>query len=56
MLVPHARNMDLRYTHVALRTHTRTRARVPLRLCLIVSRSLVITFDAGGHGQNTWPR
>lgn len=29
--------------------HTRV-----MHLCLIVSRSLVITFDAGGHGQNTW--
>lgn len=36
----------------------RARARTPAHLCLIISRGdrwgLVVTFDAGGHGQNTW--
>lgn len=33
------------------------RARTRMHLCLIISRGdrwgLVVTFDAGGHGQNT---
>lgn len=40
------------------RMHARMCIRAPAHLCLIISRrdrwGLVVTFDAGGHGQNTW--
>lgn len=60
MDVPHARSMDLRcyWTRTRACTRVRAYARTPAHLCLIISRGdrwgLVVTFDAGGHGQNTW--